>query len=135
MSISRHIHAVLRPRVSLIAAVATLTIAGVAQAADTMEEVTVTVPAQRTIGRSTNGAPIEEVSTSERIQYNATMLQTNSGMALLEDKVAQEAKRLCEEMKTLGSVPTEPDQACVKRAVAGAKEQIAAAAAAQKKTG
>jgi UrcA family protein len=134
MSTSRHIHAVLRPRVSLIAAVAALTIAG-AQAADTMDEVTVTVPAQRTIGRSTNGAPIEEVSASERIQYNATMLQTNSGMALLEDKVTQEATRLCQELETAGSVPTETKQACVKRAVAGAKEQIAAAAAAQKKTG
>jgi UrcA family protein len=135
MSTSRHIQAVLRPRVSLIAAVAALTIAGAAQAADTLDEVTVTVPAQRTIGRSTNGAPIQEVSSSERIQYNATMLQTNSGMALLEDKVAQEAQRLCKEAETPGSVPMETEQACVKRAVAGAKEQIAAAAAAQKKTG
>ena len=63
------------------------------------------------------------------------MLMTNSGMALLEDKVAQEAKRLCKDIETPGGVPTETEQACVKRAVAGAKEQIAAAAAAQKKTG
>jgi UrcA family protein len=134
MSTSRYIPALLRPKVSLIVAVAALTVAG-AQAADTMDEVTVTVPAQKTIGRSTNGAPIEEVSASERIQYNSTMLTTNSGMALLEDKVAQEAKRLCKDVETPGSVPTETEQACVKRAVAGAKEQIAAAAAAQKKTG
>ena len=134
MSTSRPIHAVLRPRMSLFVAVAALTVAG-AQAADTMNEVTVTAPAQKTIGRSTTGAPIEEVSASERIQYRATMLETNSGMALLEDKIAQEAKRLCKEVETPGSVPTETEQACVKRAVSGAKQQIAVAAAAQKKTG
>ncbi len=134
MRTPKYMNAMLRPRVSLIVAVAALTAVG-AQAADTMQEVTVTVPAQRTIGRSANGAPIQEVSASERIQYRSTMLMTNSGMALLEDKITQEAQRLCQELETPGSVPTETQQACVKRAVSGAKEQIAAAAAAQKKTG
>jgi len=134
MRTSKHMNAVLRPRLSLIVAVAALTVTG-AQAADTMQEVTVTVPAEKTIGRSANGAPIEEVSASERLQYHSTMLMTNSGRALLEDKVAQEAKRLCKEVETPGSVPAETEQACVKRAISGAKEQIAAAAAAQKKTG
>jgi|SRR5579862_4235840 len=123
----------LRPALSLIITVGALTFA-VAQAAN-MEEVTVTVPGSKTIGRSTNGAPIEEVSVSEKIDYNPVMLTTNSGRALLEDKVTQEAKRMCKQLETPGSVPTEPEQACVKRAVANAKEQIAAAAATQHKTG
>jgi len=123
----------LRPALSLIITVGALTFAA-AQAAN-MEEVTVTVPGSKTIGRSTNGAPIEEVSVSEKIDYNPVMLTTNSGRALLEDKVTQEAKRMCKELETPGSVPTEPEQACVKRAVANAKEQIAAAAATQHKTG
>jgi UrcA family protein len=75
------------------------------------------------------------VSVSEKIDYNPVMLTTNSGRALLEDKVTQEAKRMCKQLETPGSVPTEPEQACVKRAVANAKEQIAAAAATQHKTG
>lgn len=125
MRTSRYLVAVL--------ALGALSVAGT-QAAN-MEEVTVTAPATKVIGRGTTGAPIEEVSASERIQYSHTMLMTNSGRALLEDKVAEEARRLCKDLETPGSVPTETEQACVKRAVAGAKEQIAAAAAAQKKTG
>jgi UrcA family protein len=122
------------PKHLMIIALGALTIAAV-QAADNMEEVTVTAPGAKTIGRGTTGAPIEEMSASEKIQYPHTMLMTNSGRALLEDKIAQEAKRLCQELDTPGSVNTETEQACVKRAIAGAKEQIAAAAAAQKKTG
>lgn len=125
MSTSKHLVAVL--------AVGALTVVGT-QAAE-MEEVTVTAPGAKVIGRGTTGAPIEEVSASERIRYNHTMLMTNSGRALLEDKVTEEARRLCKELEKPGQIPTDTEQACVKRAVADAKEQIAAAAAAQKKTG
>ena len=125
MSTSKHLMAVL--------AVGALTVAGT-QAAE-MDEVTVTAPGVKVIGHGTTGAPIEEVSASERIEYSHTMLMTNSGRALLEDRITAEARRLCEDLEKPGNMSSQTKTACVKQAVAGAKEQIAAAAAAQKKTG
>ena len=128
MRTSRSMIAAVRTSVPLIIVVGALTITTV-RAADVEEEVTVTAPAERTIGRSTIGAPITEVSVSEKVQYNSSMLMTNSGRALLQDKIATEARRLCQEAETPGSVPAEHQKACEKRAIQDANEQIAAAAA------
>jgi UrcA family protein len=118
----------LRSGVPLVIALGAFTVA--AQAAD-LQEVTVTVPAVKTIGRDATGAPIQQVSASARVKYNSLMLTTNSGRALLQYKVTEVAQKLCREINTVAATPTDDDGSCVQRAVAGAKVQIAAAAVAQ----
>jgi UrcA family protein len=103
----------------------------VAQAAD-LQEVTVTVPAVTTIGHDASGAPIQQVSASARVAYDPAMLATYSGRALLRDKVAEVARRLCRSLDITAGPLTEAEGSCVERAVAGARVQIAAAAAQQK---
>jgi len=102
-----------------------------AQATD-LQEVTVTVPTVQTIGRDASGAPIQQVSASARVQYDPIMLTTYSGRALLRDKVAEVARRLCRSLDLTAGPLNEDEGTCVQRAVDGAKVQIAAAAVAQK---
>ena len=104
---------------------------GAAQAAD-LQEVTVTVPTVQTIGRDASGAPIQQVSASARVQYDPIMLTTNSGRVLLQDKVADVARRLCRSLDMTAGPLTEDEGTCVQRAVNGTKVQIAAEAARQK---
>jgi UrcA family protein len=102
-----------------------------AQAAE-LQEVTVTVPTAKIIGRDASGAPIQQVSASARVQYDPIMLTTNSGRALLKDEVVDVARRLCRSLDFVAPPSTLDEDTCVQQAVAGAKVQIAAAAAQQK---
>ena len=98
--------------------------------AENLQEVTVSVPTVKTIGRDATGTPIQQVSAMARVQYNPVMLTTNSGRALLDDKVAEVARRLCTADGRVNN--TDDNGACVQQAVTRAKVQIAAAAALQK---
>src|SRR5579862_2002569 len=116
----------------LVMALGALAFASIdAQAAD-MQEITVTVPAIKTVGHDASGAPIEQVTASARVQYDPVMLTTNSGRALLQDKVKDVARRLCREIDMAVPPPAVDEESCVQQAVHGAKVQIAAAAAARK---
>jgi UrcA family protein len=99
--------------------------------ADELQEITVTVPAAKNVGRDASGAPIQQISASARLQYDPIMLTTNSGRALLQDRAADVARRLCRDIVN-AAPPAGDEDACVKQAVAGVKVQIAAAAAAHK---
>jgi UrcA family protein len=121
-----------RPRLSMVIALGALTFGGMGAQATDLQEVTVTVPTVQTIGRDASGAAIQQVSASARVQYDPIMLTTYSGRALLRDKVAEVARRLCRSLDITAGPLNEDEGTCVQRAVDGAKVQIAAAAAGQK---
>ena len=115
----------LRPNLHLIIAIGALSIAA-AQAA-TLEEVTVTAPTVKTLGRDATGTPIRQLSATVRLQYNPISLTTNSGRALLDDKVVEVARGLCGAGGTVSN--TDDNESCVRDAVRGAKTQLDAATA------
>jgi len=115
----------------IVIALGSLAFAGMCAQATDLQEITVTVPAVTTIGHDASGAPIQQVSASARIQYDPMMLTTNSGRALLKERVTEVARRLCREVNN-AVPPAGDEESCVQQAVHGAKVQIAAAAVAQK---
>jgi UrcA family protein len=112
-----------RSNLYLIAAIGVCTGASAQPAA--LEEVTVTAPTVKTIGRDATGTPIRELGATVRVQYNPIMLTTNSGRALLDDKVAEVARMLCSAGDTVSN--TDDDGNCVRQAVKTAKAQLDAA--------
>src|ERR1700730_10303072 len=116
-----------RPSIPMVIALGALAFAWVGTQAANLEEVTVTVPTAKTLGRDASGTPIQQVTTMARVQYNPVMLTTNSGRALLDEKVAEVARALCTAGGTVNN--TDDDGACVRQAIFRAKVQIAAAAA------
>jgi UrcA family protein len=120
-----------RPGVLAVAAGA-LALTSIGVQAQQLQEVTVTVPAARTIGHDANGAPIQQVTASARVQYDPMMLTSRSGRALLQQKVTDVARRLCREVNSLAPPAAADETACVQQALHGVRVQIAAAAIAQK---
>lgn len=132
MQTSIRVNAPQRLRVPLPVVFGALVVTGV-QAAE-LPEVTVSAPSAKIIGRDVTGTPIHQATATARIRYNPIMLTTYSGRALLQDKVAEVARGLCRKLDAMALVAAEDEGACVQRAVAGTKAQIAAAIAHQKET-
>lgn len=118
-----------RRKLSIVIAIGALALAGVCAQAANLEEVTVTAPTVRNLGQDATGAPIRQVTAMSRVQYNPIMLTTNSGRALLNDKVVEVARRLCSAVATVTEPASRDDASCVRQAVDGAKSQLDAAAA------
>jgi UrcA family protein len=103
-----------------------------AQAAE-VAEVIISAPSERqpdTFGdvNGPNGrdeatnASIPTVSRTVRLKVDPVMFTTNSGVALLDDKVREAAQKLCSSLDT----PSFDENACVAAAIASARPQIAA---------
>jgi UrcA family protein len=115
----------MRTSIATIIAIGALSVAG-AQAAD-LAEVTVSSPTVKTTVRDATGTPIRQLSGTVRLQYDPIMLTTNSGRALLDDKVSDVARNLC---SANGAFPNaDDDWNCVQQAVQTAKVQLDAATA------
>jgi UrcA family protein len=121
-----------RPSLTVVIALGTLAFAWIGTQAAELQEITVTVPVTKTIGRDANGAPIQQVTASARVQYDPMMLTTRSGRAQLQERVTEVARELCREVNDAAPPPATGEDSCVEQAVHGAKVQIAAAAIAQK---
>jgi UrcA family protein len=87
---------------------------------------------KKQLGQTSSGSPIEATEVTVRISYADLYLDTNSGRALLKDRVKDAAKEACRRatahypMSTLEST----DDDCVKAAVHGAQPQVDAVIAA-----
>ena len=90
------------------------------------DEITVTAPATKVIGRAPGANnPITQVTVTARVQYDPVTLTTNSGVALLKDGVLDAARRICR-----AADPGAPqDNECVRQATSSAQPQIDAAVA------
>lgn len=89
---------------------------------------------KRQIGQTQAGAPIETTDVTVRVSYADLSLDTNSGRALLKDRVTDAAKEACR--RAMAHYPMSSlemtDQDCVQAAVKGATPQIDAVIAAAK---
>jgi UrcA family protein len=103
-----------------------------AQAADP-DEITISAPSVRTVGReAATGAPIEEVTAKASIKFDPVTLTTNSGVALLKDSVFESARKICGSDTVLMS--DDDDGTCVRDAIKSAQAQVDAAIARARST-
>lgn len=112
-------------RVSLTAC-AVAALAGISSlaCASVDEDIVVSAPAAKTVGRdAATGAPIKELTAIAQVPVDPATLTTHSGAALLKTRVAQAARESCAALDPF----TFDDGACVRGAVASAKPQVHAA--------
>jgi UrcA family protein len=95
------------------------------QAADA-DEITISAPHVRVVGRDMGtGAPIEETTREARITVDPATLTTSSGVALLNDRVRLAAVEICNSIDPL----MDDDGMCVRKAVRSAQAQVNAVVA------
>jgi UrcA family protein len=114
----------LRRSLPIALAIGALAIVSARAHAQDLEQITISAPAVKTIGRDTATlAPIEESTVTARVAYDPVTLTTNSGVALLKDGVLDAARKACYAAGPL----TEDDGTCLRDAVKAAQPQITAA--------
>ena len=87
-------------------------------------QITISSPVVKVVGRHRDLSPKEEVSVTARVAFNPVTLTTNSGVALLKDRVLETARTVC---AAADPEDVEDDEGCVQRAVRGTDKQIDAA--------
>jgi UrcA family protein len=100
---------------------------GYAQASEP-DEIKITSSSTQTIGRDmATDAPIQEVTRKVAVEYDPVTLTTNSGVALLNDSVADAARKACDtdDVDAFSS----DNETCVRKAIESAKSQIDSAIA------
>jgi UrcA family protein len=91
-----------------------------------LDPITVSAPAAKIVGRdSATGAPIEQVTTTARVQADPAALRTNYGALMLNYSVLDAARKAC----TAADPLADDDGTCVHDAVESAKPQVDAAIA------
>jgi UrcA family protein len=112
-----------------------LALLGGIAAADQPAEITISASGltKTVVGRTANGAPIEEVTLTRRVSYGDLDLAKTAGAAELQRRVDQTAKDACKELDN--RYPFEDRQLtdCTKSAVDKAMAQVRAAVAAAEK--
>jgi UrcA family protein len=88
--------------------------------------ITITAPHEKVVGREFRAnTPIVQVSSTAHVRYRPVALTTNSGVALLKDRVARAAREMCADLDPFAA----QDWSCVRRAIDEAQPQIDAAIA------
>ncbi|MEJ1963805.1 MAG: UrcA family protein [Gammaproteobacteria bacterium] len=106
------------------AAVAALSPRAHADAADPAE-ITISASPIKIVGYNRDLTPKEQISYTARVPFEPVTLTTNSGVALLKDRVLQAAREACSQTDPL----VEEDDRCVLNAIKDAQPQMDAAIA------
>ena len=123
---------VLRRSLPIAFAIAALAIMSARAHAQDPDQVTVSAPQVKTIGREfATLAPIEQSTVKARVAFDPVTLTTNSGVALLRDSVFDAAIKAC----AAADPGIHDDGECVNTAVRSAQPQVDAAIARAKITG
>jgi len=104
-----------------------LAIAAGSAVAQPMEVVTVEAARSATVGQSTTGIPIREVTIRSRVSYADLDLTSAYGALQLENRVKETAKASCEQIKVQIPAEGSTDETCIKDAVDGAMKEARAA--------
>jgi UrcA family protein len=108
------------------AAIIALSVFGISAHAAEPNQITVYGSTTKTVDRDyATGAPIQETTVKVGVSYDPVTLTTNSGIALLNDSVADAARKACTEADPL----TDDGGTCVREAISSAQTQIARAIA------
>lgn len=118
-----------RPRLRRARAAALLAgmcLATAALADNAMETIVVRAEAmtKTVVGRTTIGAPIEEVTLIHRVSYADLDLATHSGAMALKRRVRETARLACEQLDKLYPLEEKQEPACIQDALHGAQSQI-----------
>jgi UrcA family protein len=114
-----------------IGAVALISARAQADDAARVDQVTISSPTVKTVGRdSATGAPITQTTKTVRIKFDPVTLTTNSGVALLKDRVLESAREACDSIDPFDS----DDGTCIRGAVDSAKTEVDAAVARARST-
>jgi UrcA family protein len=108
---------------SLIPLAAGLAIVAGSAIAQPMEVVTVEAARSTSVGQSTYGVPIREITIRSRVSYADLDLTSATGALTLENRIKDTAKATCEQIKV--DIPAEgsTQEKCVKDAVDGAMKE------------
>jgi UrcA family protein len=89
----------------------------------------VTVTAPRTLGKTSSGIPIEQVSMSATVAFKDLDLKKPQGAAELDKRVRSTAASMCKKLEADYPVGTPDAVTCAKQAVKNAEPQVQAAKA------
>src|SRR5258707_2074186 len=91
-----------------------------------LDPITVSAPAEKIVGRDAAGTPIEEVTSTARVQVDPKALTTEYGVLMLNYSVRDAARQAC---LADGLLADDDDTTCVKKAIEAAKPHVEAAIA------
>lgn len=92
------------------------------------EEVIVRAPRHRVEGRSSIGAPIEDVALSEPVRFDDLDLSYDRDVHRLENRIHAKARALCRRLDVAHPIDvSDTPQTCYRDAVADAMDQLEAA--------
>jgi len=106
---------------------ALLAVACAAAAAQPIEELTVTAAREVTVGKTSTGVPIKEITVQSRVSYGDLNLTTDEGVQTLEARIQDAATSSCKDIVVQFPVQGSSDKECIRRAVKEAMVQAQAA--------
>lgn len=105
-----------------------------ASLAQPVEEITVTAAREVTIGKTSAGVPIKEITVQSRVSFSDLNLTTDEGVKTLEARIRDAATSSCKDIIVQFPVQGSSDAECARRAVKDAMVQARQAIDAQKLT-
>jgi UrcA family protein len=96
-----------------------------------LDPITVSGPSENIVGRNEIGTPVEEVTSTARVQVDPKALTTEYGVLMLNYSVRDAARRVCLADEPLAE---DDDTTCVTKAIEAAKPQVEAAIAQARST-
>lgn len=120
----------------LVSLLAGLTVSGPAvaqKASQTLEEITVVAPrtvTRKTVGRASDGAKIELISLTRRVDYSDLDLAAHADVMTLQKRIDDIARQSCDDLAQMYPLSDDRTPECVRQAVASAKAQVDQAVAA-----
>jgi UrcA family protein len=110
-----------------------LLVAGTAGAAEPLEVVVVEAAREATVGQTSTGVPIKEITIRSKVSYADLDLTSATGALELEKRIRDTATSSCKEIKVDYPVAGSTDAACIKKAVDGAMVEARKAIDAKRK--
>lgn len=102
-----------------------LCLAASAFASNKLPPITVqAVASKAVVGRSTIGAPIEQVTLTRRVSYSDPDLTTYNGAVALKRRVREAAREACGKLDDLYPLEARQAPTCIGKAVADASRQV-----------
>lgn len=91
------------------------------------------VVTKSTLGRSSLGAPVEQVTVTHRVSYSDLDLTTQTGAAELRKRVQDTARLACQQLDDLYPTEARNEQECTRTATAQASSQVQSAISAARR--
>jgi UrcA family protein len=119
---------ILRRGLPLAFAIMAVGVAGGYAQASEPDQIRIDSSTTQTVGRDFPAdVPIQEVTTKVAVEYDPVTLTTNSGVVLLNDSVADAARKACD-TSAIDAFSSD-SETCVRKAIESAKSQVASAIA------